>query len=130
MSEYSMTQLSMKQNIFDSHVKRLKRLNAMLAEMCVLDMDEEVLSSIEDICKDVVKCSNSIKEAAEETKSYVYMAKLTMFKDLDSTLSSWEKSKQENAAVLAEGKLRQAIDPDDDEDVYVLTADAINKGAF
>lgn len=126
MSEYSMTQLSMKQNIFDAHVKHLKRLNAMLAEMCELDMDKAVLSAIEDICKDVIKCSNSINEAAEEIKSYAFMAKV---KDLNSTLLSWEKSKQANAAVLAEGKL-PVIDPNEDKDEYALSADAINKGAF
>ena len=125
--KYSMTQLSMKQNLMDVHVKRLNRLNALLAEMCVLDMDEEVLSAIEDICKDITKCADDIKAAAKEIDSYSCLAK--PLKDLGSTLDAWDKSKQANAAVLAEGKL-PVIDPDDDEDEYALSADAINKGAF
>ena len=127
--KYSMTQLSMKQNIFDSHVKRLNRLNALLAEMCVLDMDDEVLSAIKDICQDITKCAEDIKETAEDIKSYAYLAKITTQKNLKTTLEAWERSKAANDAVLAEGKL-PVIDPNEDEDEYALSADAINKGAF
>lgn len=112
--KYSMTQLSMKQNIFDSHVKRLKKLNAMMAEMCVLDMDEEVLSAIEDICKDVIKCSNSINEAAEEIKSYAFMANMEL---------------KSNEAVQPDEKF-PAIDIDGDEGEYVLADKTVNRGAL
>lgn len=127
--KYSMTQLSMKQNLMDVHVKRANRLNALLAEMCVLDMDDEVLSAIEDICQDITKCAEDIKETAKDIKSYAFLAKTTTQKNLKTTLEAWERSKAANAAVLAEGKL-PVINPDEDEDEYALSADAVNKEAF
>lgn len=74
MCDYSMTQLSAKQSLLDIQIKRMKKLNYLLAEMIVLDMDVSIMKSIQDICKDIEKCANDIKNASENIDSYAFMA--------------------------------------------------------
>lgn len=128
MEQYSMTYLSMKQCLLDVQVKRLKRLNRLVADMAELDEDTSILNSIQDICCDIKKCSDDIKEIAENIKSYATLFEFAMNnlveqqaspeKSLKSTLDALDKSREANAAELAEGKL-PVINNVDDVDPYV-----------
>lgn len=126
MGEYSMTQLSMKQCLIETHIKRMKKLNHLLAEMVVNDMDKAVMNAIQDICSNIAECAADIKNAGESISSYAFMAGQELKKEeqvkntktLNVTLDAWDKSREDNAAALAEGKL-PVINNVDDVDPYV-----------
>ena len=128
MGEYSMTQLSMKQCLIETHIKRLKKLNSLMAEMVVSGMYVSILNSIQDICNDIEKCANDIKNASENIGSYAFMAEQELkeqeqvknTKTLKVALDAWEKSRETNAAMMAEGNLPVTNDVND-IDPYVST---------
>lgn len=107
MSEYNMTQLSMKQNLLETHIKSLKRLNNLLVDMIVNnDMDMDIMNTIQDICKEIQECATRIKDAGGSVSNYAFFAGLELKKEkqvketktLKSTLNSWDAA---NAAAEA-----------------------------
>lgn len=128
MGEYSITQLSMKQSLLETQVERLEKLNKYLAEMCIIDIDEAVMNAIQDICSDIAECAADIKDAGESIGSYAFLAgqelkeqeKVAQTKTLKSTLDAWDKSREANAAALAEGKL-PVINDVEDTNPYIAT---------
>ena len=107
MSEYNMTQLSMKQNLLETHIKSLKRLNNLLVDMIVNnDMDMDIMNTIQDICKEIQECATRIKDAGGSVSNYAFFAGLELKKEkqvketktLKSTLDSWDAAKVANAA--------------------------------
>lgn len=128
MGEYSITQLSMKQSLLETQVERLEKLNKYLAEMCIVDMDEAVMNTIQDICSDIAECAADIKNAGESISSYAFMAGQELKKEeqvkntktLKVTLDAWDKSREANAAALAEGKL-PVINDVEDTNPYIAT---------
>ena len=128
MGEYSMTQLSMKQCLSETHIKRMKKRNHLLAEMVVNDMDKAVMNAIQDICSNIAECAADIKNAGKSISSYAFMAGQELKKEeqvkntktLKVTLDAWDKSREANAAALAEGKL-PVINDVNDIDPYVST---------
>ena len=107
MSEYNMTQLSMKQNLLETHIKSLKRLNNLLVDMIVNnDMDMDIMNTIQDICKEIQECATRIKDAGGSVSNYAFFAGLELKKEkqvketktLKPTLNSWDAA---NAAAEA-----------------------------
>ena len=107
MSEYNMTQLSMKQNLLETHIKSLKRLNNLLVDMIVNnDMDMDIMNTIQDICKEIQECATRIKDAGGNVSNYAFFAGLELKKEkqvkeaktLKPTLNSWDAA---NAAAEA-----------------------------
>ena len=107
MSEYNMTQLSMKQNLLETHIKSLKRLNNLLVNMIVNnDMDMDIMNTIQDICKEIQECATRIKDAGGSVSNYAFFAGLELKKEkqvketktLKPTLDSWDATKAANAA--------------------------------
>lgn len=107
MSEYNMTQLSMKQNLLETHIKSLKRLNNLLVDMIVNnDMDMDIMNTIQDICKEIQECATRIKDAGGSVSNYAFFAGLELKKEkqvneaktLKTTLDSWDAA---NAAAEA-----------------------------
>ena len=74
MCDYSMTQLSAKQSLLDIQIKRMKKLNCLLVEMVVNEMDIDILNAIQDICREIKSCASDINEASESIGSYAFMA--------------------------------------------------------
>ena len=107
MSDYSMTHLSAKQSLIDIQIKRMKKLNCLLAEMVVNEMDIDILNAIQDICQEIKSCASDINKASESIGSYAFMARQ-------------ELKRAANAAALAEGKL-PVINNVDNIDPYVAT---------
>lgn len=128
MEQYSMTQLSMKQCLIETHIKRMKKLNHLLAEMVVNEMDKAVMNAIQDICSDIAECAADIKDAGESIGSYAFLAgqelkeqeKVAQTKTLKSTLYAWDKSREANAGALVEGKL-PVINDVEDTNPYIAT---------
>lgn len=75
MSDYSMTQLSAKQSLLDIQIKRMKKLNYLLAEMVFNEMNIDVLNAIQDVCNEIENCASDIKIASDSIGSYAFMAK-------------------------------------------------------
>ena len=129
MSEYNMTQLSMKQNLLETHIKSLKRLNNLLVNMIVNnDMDMDIMNTIQDICKEIQECATRIKDAGGSVSNYAFFAGLELKKEkqvmetktLSGDLDSLDNAKAANAAALAEGKL-PVINNVEDFDPYTAT---------
>lgn len=107
MSEYNMTQLSMKQNLLETHIKSLKRLNNLLVDMIVNnDMDMDIMNTIQDICKEIQECATRIKDAGGSVSNYAFFAGLELKKEkqvketktLKVTLDTLDATKAANAA--------------------------------
>ena len=82
MSEYNMTQLSMKQNLLETHIKSLKRLNNLLVDMIVNnDMDMDIMNTIQDICKEIQECATRIKDAGGSVSNSAFFAGLALTKE-------------------------------------------------
>lgn len=118
MSEYNMTQLSMKQNLLETHIKSLKRLNNLLVDMIVNnDMDMDIMNTIQDICKEIQECATRIKDAGGSVSNYAFFAGLELKKEkqaneaktLKATLDSWDATKVANAAAEA-GSIMPVVD--------------------
>lgn len=118
MSEYNMTQLSMKQNLLETHIKSLKRLNNLLVDMIVNnDMDMDIMNTIQDICKEIQECATRIKDAGGSVSNYAFFAGLELKKEkqvketktLKSTLDSWDATKVANAIAEA-GTILPVVD--------------------
>ncbi|MEE1229801.1 MAG: hypothetical protein UHM56_01705 [Phascolarctobacterium sp.] len=118
MSEYNMTQLSMKQNLLETHIKSLKRLNNLLVDMIVNnDMDMDIMNTIQDICKEIQECATRIKDAGGSVSNYAFFAGLELKKEkqvketktLKPTLDSWDATKVANAIAEA-GTILPVVD--------------------
>lgn len=135
MTDYSMTQLCVKQSLLETHTKRIKRLNHLLAEMVVNEMDTDILNAIESICNEIIDCALAISNAAKGIGTYAVLAgdelvaqeKVASTKTLKATLDAWDQARKDNAAALAEGKL-PVINDVDDVDPYVATREGMTNG--
>lgn len=128
MTAYSMTQLCVKQSLLETHTKRMKRLNHLLADTVVNEMDTDILNAIESICNEIIDCTLAISDAAEGIGTYAVRArdelvaqeKMDSTKTLKATLDRWDKAREANAGALAEGKL-PVINDVEDSNPYIAT---------
>ena len=118
MSEYNMTQLSMKQNLLETHIKSLKRLNNLLVDMIVNnDMDMDIMNTIQDICKEIQECATRIKDAGGSVSNYAFFAGLELKKEkqvketktLKVTLDTLDATKVANA-IAETGSIMPVVD--------------------
>lgn len=118
MSEYNMTQLSMKQNLLETHIKSLKRLNNLLVDMIVNnDMDMDIMNTIQDICKEIQECATRIKDAGGSVSNYAFFAGLELKKEkqvketktLKVTLDTLDATKVANA-IAETGTILPVVD--------------------
>ena len=118
MSEYNMTQLSMKQNLLETHIKSLKRLNNLLVNMIVNnDMDMDIMNTIQDICKEIQECATRIKDAGGSVSNYAFFAGLELKKEkqvketktLKVTLDTLDATKVANA-IAETGSIMPVVD--------------------
>lgn len=130
MTAYSMTQLCVKQGLLETHTKRMKRLNHLLAEMVVNEMDTDILNAVESICNEIIDCALAIIDAAEGIGTYAVLArdelvaqkKVANTKTLKVTLDSIDAAKAANAVAVAvaEGKLT-VINDVENTNPYIAT---------
>lgn len=136
MTDYSMTQLCVKQSLLETHTKRMKRLNHLLAEMVVNEMDTDILNAIESICNEIIDCALAISDAAEGIGAYAVLAgdelvaqeKVASTKNLKATLDSWDKAREANDAVQREGKLAVINDVEDTNPYVASVGEAKQDG--
>lgn len=135
MSEYNMTQLSMKQNLLETHIKSLKRLNNLLVDMIVNnDMDMDIMNTIQDICKEIQECATRIKDAGGSVSNYAFFAGLELKKEkqvketktLKATLDSWDATKAANAAAET-GNIVPVVDNVEDIDPYTASVGEVKE---
>lgn len=109
--EHTLAQLSNKQNLLEIKIKNLNDINKLLLEMIVDAhyINTDIMTAIQDICKEIKKCAASIQEASDEIGEYAAHASLELkelikaneAKTLKPTLNSWDAAKAANAAAEA-----------------------------
>lgn len=128
MTAYSMTQLCVKQSLLETHTKRMKRLNHLLADTVVNEMDTDIMNAVESICNEIIDCALAISDAAAGIGAYAVLArdelvaqeKVARTKTLKAELDSWDKAREANDTVQREGKI-PVISDVDDIDPYIAT---------
>lgn len=134
MSEFNMTQLSMKQNLLETHIKSLKRLNNLLVDMIVNnDMDMDIMNTIQDICKEIQECATRIKDAGGNVSNYAFFAGLELKKEKQvkeaKTLSgTLDNAKAANEAAITKGTLSVINDAQDIDPNIVSVGEAGQNG--